>query len=97
MQIDELKIKKTKKWDGKWRIIIFDIAQLKNLYRNIFRGKLKELGFYPLQKSVWVCPYNCKDEIDLLRVFFELNEKEVRLITADDIENDGFLRKVFNV
>jgi DNA-binding transcriptional regulator PaaX len=52
LQIDELKIKNSKKWDKKWRILIFDIAQLKRIYREAFRGKLKELGFYQLQKSV---------------------------------------------
>ncbi|GAG92292.1 unnamed protein product, partial [marine sediment metagenome] len=97
MQIDELKIKKSKKWDKKWRIVIFDISQLKTLHRNAFRGKLKELEFYPLQKSVWVSPHRCKDEVNLLRVFFGLNEKEVRLITANDIEDDGFLRKTFKI
>jgi DNA-binding transcriptional regulator PaaX len=30
LQIDSLKIKKPKKWDGKWRLVIFDISQLKN-------------------------------------------------------------------
>ena len=48
LQIDALNIKKPKKWDKKWRIIIFDIAQLRVLYREVFRGKLKELGFLPL-------------------------------------------------
>jgi DNA-binding transcriptional regulator PaaX len=97
MQIDELIIKKTKKWDNKWRIVIFDISQLKLIHRNAFRGKLKELNFYPLQKSVWVSPYYCRDEIDLLRDFFGLLKKEVRLITANDIENDDFLRKIFKI
>jgi len=50
LQIDALKIRKPNKWDKKWRIVIFDISQLKKLYREAFRGKLKELGFYPLQK-----------------------------------------------
>ncbi len=97
MQIDELKIKKSKKWDKKWRIVIFDISQLKTLHRNVFRGKLKELGFYLLQKSVWISPYKCKDEINLLRIFFGLNKKEVRLITADNIEDDNFLKKMFKI
>lgn len=97
MQIDELKIKKQKKWDRKWRIIIFDISQLKIIHRNAFRGKIKELGFYPLQKSVWIHPYECKDEIDLLRDFFGLSQKEVRLIITSDIENDDFLRKIFKI
>lgn len=96
-QIDSLKINEPKKWDKKWRLVIFDIAQLKSLQRSVFRGKLKDLNFYPLQKSVWIHPYSCKDEIGLLREFFGLNKKEVRLITADNIEEDDFLRKIFKL
>jgi len=96
-QIDSLKINKPKRWDGKWRLVIFDIAQLQRLKRNAFRGKLKELGFYPLQKSVWICPYKCRDEVELLREFFGLNKKEVRLITAENIEDDNYLRKIFKL
>lgn len=96
-QIDSLKINRPRKWDGKWRIVIFDIPHLKNLQRNAFRGKLKELGFLPLQKSVWIHPYHCKDEIELLREFFGLSEKEIRLITAENIEQDAFLRKIFKI
>ncbi|MFH1462557.1 MAG: hypothetical protein ABIG08_02625 [bacterium] len=96
-QIDSLKINKPKKWDEKWRLAIFDISQLQNLKRNAFRGKLKELGFRPLQKSVWICPYKCEDEIGLLREFFGLDKREVCLITAETIENEKFLRKIFNL
>ncbi|MBI2041973.1 MAG: hypothetical protein HYT20_03070 [Candidatus Nealsonbacteria bacterium] len=96
-QIDSLKINKPKKWDKKWRLVIFDIAQLKRLQRNAFRGKLKELGFCPLQKSVWVHPYKCNDEIGLLREFFGLSQKEIRLIIAEDIEEERFLRKIFKL
>jgi len=96
-QIDNLKIKRPKKWDGKWRIIVFDIAELKKTHREAFRGKLKELGFYPLQKSVWVHPFVCKDEIDLLRDFFGLTEKEIRLVVADYIGNDEELKEIFKL
>jgi DNA-binding transcriptional regulator PaaX len=97
LQIDALKIKRPKRWDKKWRLVIFDIAQLKRLYREAFRGKLKGLGFLPLQKSVWVCPFDCRAEIELLREFFGLSEKEVRLIVARDIGNDNFLKKFFKL
>ncbi|MBU4299399.1 hypothetical protein KJ636_05135 [Patescibacteria group bacterium] len=96
-QIDSLEIKKPKKWDRKWRILIFDIAQLKKLYREAFRGKLKELGFYQLQKSVWVYPFNCEPEINLLKDFFGLSQKEMRLITAENIGEDEPLREVFKL
>jgi len=92
-----LEIKKPKKWDGMWRLVIFDIPQLRNAQRNAFRGKLIELGFVPLQKSIWICPYQCGDEMALLRDFFELSEKEIRLITAKNIENDSYFRKIFRL
>ena len=97
MQIDELKIKKPKKWDRKWRIVVFDIAQLKIIHRNAFRGKLKELGFKKLQKSVWVHPFECRDEVALLRDFFGLSEKEVILMTVEKLESDTFLRRLFKL
>ncbi len=97
LQIDALKIKRSKKWDGKYRIVIFDIAQLKKIYREALRGKLKELGFYRLQDSVWIIPFDCRDEIELLRDFFGLNHKEMRLIVAEDIGPDDWLRKIFKI
>jgi DNA-binding transcriptional regulator PaaX len=97
LQIDALKIKKPKKWDGKWRLVIFDISQLKKFFREAFRGKLKELGFYPLQKSVWVIPFDCRAEIELLKDFFDLGNKEVRLIIANDIGESEQLKKIFKL
>lgn len=96
-QIDSLKINKPKKWDGKWRIVIFDIIQLENFKRNAFRGKLEELGFKCMQKSVWVHPYQCQDEIKLLRDFFGLAKKDIRLITAESVEDDAYLKKIFDL
>jgi len=97
MQIDQLRIKPPRRWDGKWRLIIFDIAELKRIYREAFRGKLKELGFKPLQRSVWIHPFDCRDEVELLRDFFGLSEKEMRLILAEDVGDDSFLRNKFDL
>ena len=97
LQIDRLRIARPKKWDKKWRIIIFDIAQLKRISREALRGKLKELGFRQLQKSVWVCPFDCRAEIELLRDFFCLGEDELRLIVSSDVGNDDNLKKIFEL
>jgi len=67
----ELKIK-DKKWDGRWRMLIFDIPERLRNGRNSLRWKIKKLGFYELQKSVFVIPYECKKEIDLIIDYFEL-------------------------
>ena len=94
--IDDLEIKKPKKWDGKWRIVIFDIPNLARNKREALRGKLKELGFYKFQQSVWIHPHDCQKEIKLLREFFGLNEKELTLITGE-IEKDNFLIKLYKI
>lgn len=96
-QIDSLEIKKPKNWDGRWRFVFFDIPQLHKIKREVFRGKLKELGFYPFQKSVWVHPYKCDDEIRILRDFLGLTSKDVQVITAEKLEDDSFLKKVFKL
>lgn len=54
---------KNKKWDHQWRIVIFDIPQEMYRQRNNFRNKLKSFGFYMLQKSVFVFPYQCEEEL----------------------------------
>lgn len=97
LQIDSLKIRKPKKWDGKWRVVIFDIVELKKFHREAFRGKLKELGFYPIQKSVWIYPFDCRDEINLLRDFFGLTENDLRLLIVENIGKDKELKAFFGL
>lgn len=96
-QIDDLKIKRPKKWDKKWRIVIFDISSKKKIVREALRGKLKQLDFFQLQKSVWLHPFDCREEITLLKDFFNLNNNELRVIISDDIDGDAELKGVYKV
>lgn len=70
--IEEMKIKKPTSWDGKWRVVLYDIPEKRKRAREALRKKLKELGFYEMQKSVLVFPYHCRDEIDFVVEFFEV-------------------------
>lgn len=47
------------KWDGKYRIVIFDIPEKRRVVRDLLRVKLKGWGFVPWQRSVWVTKKNC--------------------------------------
>lgn len=85
-KIDDLKIRKPVKWDGWWRVIVFDIPEEQKIAREMFRNKLKDLEFYQLQKSVFVCPYECKDEIDFLSHAFEV-APYIHIIKAKEISN----------
>lgn len=96
-QIDDLEISKPKKWDKKWRIVIFDIPNSKGVLRNIFRKKLKEFGFYSLQKSTWVYPYPCQEEIRFLREFLGLDRRQVQVLEVFKLEHDEFLREHFKL
>jgi len=97
IQFQDMKIEKPKIWDGKWRIVIFDIPdKYKKRARDALREKLKELEFYPFQKSVWVCPFPCEKEIQFLCELFDITPF-VNIITAESIYNDIKLRKYFQL
>ncbi len=85
-----------KKWDKKWRVIIFDVPETKRFDRNNIRQALVSIGFLRLQNSVWVYPYNCEDLINLLKTDTE-TEKDVIYMIVDQIENDEEIKKYFGL
>lgn len=96
MSLEAVSIKKSKRWDGKWRMVIFDIPVHFNDARAALRYKMKELGFKQLQKSVWIIPYECEDEILFISEMFEV-EKYVEIITAEKILHEKIIRKSFKL
>ena len=52
--LDALKDDKNHNWDGKWRIVVFDIPEKNRTIRELFRNRLKEWNFVRWQRSVWV-------------------------------------------
>lgn len=95
-KIDDLTIQRPKKWDGLWRVVIFDIPNKKRLARDVLRDKLKNLGFYKIQKSVFVHPYECEKEIEFIKAIFNI-QRHVLLIRAKDIDTEDFLRYHFGL
>lgn len=70
--LETLSIEHPKKWDGKWRIITFDIPEKYKKARKAFQQKLKDLGCYPAQKSVWIHPFPCEAELAFLKDVLEI-------------------------
>lgn len=95
-KIDEMVIKTPKIWDKKWRIIIFDIPEKHKRKREAMRRHLEMLGFYKLQKSVFILPYECFNEIDFLIEFYDLRF-HVRQIVAEKIDNEMHLKQIFKI
>jgi cellulose synthase/poly-beta-1,6-N-acetylglucosamine synthase-like glycosyltransferase len=89
-------VEKPKKWDKKWRIIIFDIKTKRNNVRDQLRKTLKHMGFIQLQRSVWVYPYDCEDFIILLKADYKIG-KDVLYLIVDRIENDRDIKSHFGL
>jgi len=94
-QLNNIKNKK-EKWDGKWRMVAFDIPEKYKKGRDALRHKLKKIGFCELQKSVFITPYNCEKKIGLLVEFFEL-EKYVRFGILESLDNEKYFLNFFKV
>lgn len=63
---DIVSIKHSKEWDGIWHLVCYDVPEELKGKRDFFRRKLIELGFYQVQYSLWVIPWECKEEIAII-------------------------------
>jgi DNA-binding transcriptional regulator PaaX len=97
--LEFLEIKKPKRWDGRWRMLMFDIPSKPKIYnqaREALRRKIKELGFCQMQKSVWVYPYECEDEILFIAELFHV-QKYIEIITAEKVLHEEMLKEKFKL
>lgn len=90
-----LKIK-DRQWDKKWHMVFFDVPEKHRWGRDALRKKLKELGFYELQKSIFIFPHDCEDEIDFIIEYYGMR-KYVRFAVIDYIDNDAYLKENFGL
>ena len=83
LNISNIKFSNPDKWDGKWRLVIFDVPEKKRAERDIFRRKLIDLSFVQVQKSIYIYPFACEKEIENL--VFLLGIKQFVLVAVSDI------------
>lgn len=70
--LNAIRIEPLQSWDGRWRIVLFDIPEKNRFGRDVLRSKLRDLGFFQLQKSAFVYPYPCADTLDILIHAFDI-------------------------
>jgi len=95
-KIETMHILIPKKWDKKWRIVMFDIPERLKKTRDVFRIHLRSMGFLELQRSVFIHPYPCIDEIEYVVEHYNIG-KHVRFIVADSIDNEQYLKRRFDI
>lgn len=89
MNFENLKITRSKNWDGKWWFVLADIPTKDHRTQaNALRRKIRKLGLYPLQRTVWVYPYDPTEQIAFVSGRLQL-DRFVTVLRADKIdEND---------
>jgi len=93
--LNKMNIQQPDAWDNKWRMVMFDIPEERKVARNALRDRLKQLGLFQFQKSVWIYPYDCRKEIDFVADFFDVGEY-ITILTAK-IDDDKPLKEYFQV
>ena len=89
--MDTMAIKKPAIWDGKWRMVMFDIPNKRKKERDVLRNMLKQLGFIKYQESAFILPYECKNEVDYVVEFFNLRP-HVRFLEISKFDDDLALK-----
>jgi len=88
--------KKEKKWNGRWFLVFFDVPEAQRLKRDYLRKLLKEIGFYQYQKSVYLFPYECGQEVALIKKMVE-GAKYMKYIIAEKIEDEAIAKRFFKL
>ena len=91
-----LAIKQKRRWDKRYRMVIFDIPQSRRGTRDRLRELMRAAGFYRLQQSVWVHPYDCEELITLVKAELRLGGNVLYAI-VEEIENDTRIKDHFGL
>ena len=85
-----------KKWDGKWRLISFDVPVADDRKRYFLRNLLRNFNFHKLQKSVWICPNQLATDFWKILVDYEL-DKYCKAMVVEVVEGDEELKAYFGI
>ena len=94
--IMSLRPKAQKKWDRMWRLVMFDVPTHSKASRDKFAGMLKALGFVHYQKSVFICPHPCEEELEALAEYLGVSDY-VDIVLATKINREEEYRKEFKL
>lgn len=94
-----LQIIKPKKWDGKWWQVAADIPT--KGYRqaaDALRSKLKQMGFFSLQRTLWFYPYDPRKQLEVVLNHYNIGKfVTVMEISRMDVQDEKILKNYFNL
>lgn len=85
-------IARPKQWDGKWWLVAADIpTKTYRIAADMFRLKLRELCFYPLQRTLWLHPFNPSRELEYIVAKYGIGKfvtlMEINRLDTEDKKN----------
>jgi DNA-binding transcriptional regulator PaaX len=96
LEAREFQMRQPKRWDRKWRVLIFDIPEHRKSMRDRVRRTVETIGFVRLQDSVWIYPYDCEDLIALLKADFKIG-KDMLYMIVEELEGDRHIKRHFGI
>lgn len=101
LKIDEdaiwnMAVKTPGRWDHKWRLVMFDLPTERDRNRHSFRAKLEDLGFKLYQRSVFIFPYECHEEIHTIAKWYGVDDY-IRYIVATEVHDMRKFAKAFDL
>ena len=91
-----MKIAVPSKGDRKWRLVSFDVPVGKKPLRDSLRKHLLDLGFYEMQQSLFIHPFDCTEELEYLVELYD-TRKYVRFFLVTEVDNELQLKKFFHL
>lgn len=84
------------KWDGKWRLVFFDVSELKRKTRDSLRRYLRQLGMELFQESVYISPYDVTNQVKYIREILDIPDS-IKIARLDWVENEDELKEIFEL
>ena len=94
--IEDIEVKTPKYWDHKWRFVMFDLPVRFGKTRHVFRHKLQDLGFRSYQRSVFIYPYECHEEVHTIAKWYGVDQY-IRYIVATEVHDMRRFAKEFDL
>ncbi|MBI2474541.1 MAG: hypothetical protein HYV68_02455 [Candidatus Taylorbacteria bacterium] len=96
VSLDSISLDSPPSWDGKFRLVFFDIPERLKKGRDTLRFHLKRLGFKEVQKSIFCYPHDCAAEI--MQILEELAlQRFVQYAVVDEMSNAAAIKKLFDL
>ena len=88
MNFKTLQVPRTARFFKHWWFVLADVPSKPYRHQaDLFREKLKQMDFYPLQRTVWVFPFNPIDQVEFISVYYGI-EQFVTVLEAAKVDRD---------